>query len=70
MNDGDGNIYALNKYLAEQERAEKHYDYFLEDIEDELDAIREAVRNILSAARDYNGYDFTEEAIEEIKDIL
>ena len=70
MNDGDGNIYALNRYLAEQERCEKYYDYFLSDIEDDLDAIKKAIRNILSAARDYNGYDFTEEAIEEIKDIL
>lgn len=64
------NTQALNKYLDEQDRADIALENFLNAISDELSEIDEISNRIRSIANDYEGYDFTDDAIEAMKEIL
>ena len=70
----DANTYYLNKYLDEQERTERAYESFLDDIESYLSVIEVAIEEIFSIAKNYEygdrEYDFYEDAKEWIKDLL
>lgn len=66
----DANTYYLNKYLDSQERAERAYESFEQDISQLLETISRCATDILSIARDYEfcgkEYDFSEDALESI----
>lgn len=67
----DAYEYYVNKHLDKQERLEKALDRFSADIEPYLSDIEDSVKTILSMAKEYDEYyDFTDEALEMIKDIL
>lgn len=69
----DANTYYLNKYLDEQERTERAYESFIDDIESYLSVIEVAIEEILSISKSYEygdrEYDFYEDAKECIKDL-
>ena len=66
----DANEWALNRYLQKQENQEKALERFnefiasdlelLADLEDE-DACDRLISYLMTTARDFEGYDFTEE---------
>ena len=60
----DGNTYAINKHLDEQEQIEKVWEQFkkiydVEELERALDYAR-------TGAKDFGGHDFTDELSEEL----
>lgn len=70
MKNGDGNLYALDRYLEEQESNELKYEhaweclksaYNIDDINNRISALREEIVNIYEEAKDYYGCDLTEE---------
>jgi hypothetical protein len=65
-----GNEIALAKYLAEQEKRELSYELFLDSIDDELVEIAKIAEKIKRRSQSYDGYDFSEDIEEAIKDII
>jgi hypothetical protein len=65
-----GNEMALAKYLAEQEKRELSYEMFLDSIDDELAEIAKISDKIKRKSESYDGYDFSEDIEEAIKDII
>jgi len=60
------NTEALNKHLAEQEACEKALDNFYGAVEGELEELEEVISRIKEIAKDFEGYDFSD----EIKDLV
>ena len=68
--DNCANTYYINKHLEEQENAERLEEQFDDYIQAELGDIENAIDNIRTYAKDYQGNDMTERANELIKDLL
>ncbi len=66
----DGNQYAIDKHLAEQERAEQNFEYMLKQMEKEIEEIGERINELQVEARDYNGYSFEEDLNEVLGDLI
>lgn len=64
----DGNINALNRYLEEQDKQSLALEQLEDYINDELKIIMEVSERIVKIADGFEGYDFTDEAKEMIKE--
>lgn len=69
MNDC-ANTAALNKMLDSQERQEKALESFTKMWDKSLEEIRVAIVVIKESAKDYQGYDMTEDLEDMIKEII
>ncbi len=58
----------LNKYMDEVEKTELNLEAFEKQIEDELIEIGDMIDTLQQVAKDYNGYDFTDELNQHIQD--
>lgn len=65
-----GNSYALNSYMEQIAKVENTYDMFLADISDDLDEMIDIIDRIKRLASDYEGYDFTDDLKDIIKDTI
>jgi hypothetical protein len=65
-----GNEMALAKYLADQEKRELSYELFLDSIDNELVEIAKIAEKIKRKSQSYDGYDFSEDIEEVIKDMI
>lgn len=70
----DGNLWALNRHLKEQERQEEAFELFEEMIQKDLSHIEKIVEYLFYEANDFehkgNVYDFTDNLIEMLKEII
>lgn len=74
MFDGDGNLFALNRYLREQEMAEKAIEGFWQDVSSDTKLIEQLIDDLYRYAKSYEAggreYDLTEEIDEYIKSLV
>ena len=61
---------ALNKYLEKLKKQELSYDLFLTAIDDDLAEIQELINKVKKKADGFDGYDFTEEIENLLKDMI
>jgi len=67
----DANTEALNRYLNEQSKVENSLDSLTDDyLEKELDNLREDIEKIINISKDYDGYDFSEDMKQIIRDMI
>ncbi len=66
----DGNTIAMNKYLENQEKQEKSYELLLETIDDRLVLLSKEIQSLQKIASSYDGYDFTDELNDYIRDLI
>lgn len=66
----DANEYALNKHLEKQEKQELNLNAMLDEFDDELFKLGETINSLQAQAKDYNGYDFTEELNDALEDLI
>jgi len=60
------NTEALNRHLAEQEKGETALENFFSAVENEIEELEDIITRIKNIAKDYEGYDFSD----EIKDLV
>ena len=65
----DANWSSLEVHQRKEELVESSYNSLLYDIKDELEELKKLTQSILSKAGDCD-YDFTDEILDEIKDIV
>ena len=63
------NTYALNKHLAGVEHSETALEYFMDAIETDMADIKEILDILRKLAKNYNGYDFTDDLEDMISDL-
>ena len=61
---------ALNKYQEKLKKQELSYDLFLTAIDDDLVKIQELINKVKKKADGFDGYDFTEEIENLLKDMI
>ena len=61
---------ALNKYQEKLKKQELSYDLFLTAIDDDLVKIQELINKVKKKADSFDGYDFTEEIENLLKDMI
>ena len=61
---------ALNKYQEKLKKQELSYDLFLTAIDDDLVEIQELINKVKKKADGFDGYDFTEEIENLLKDMI
>ena len=66
----DGNTIAMNKYLENQEKQEKSYELLLETVDDRLVLLSKEIQSLQKIASSYDGYDFTDELNDCIRDLI
>lgn len=66
----DANTYFVNRMLREQEQQEVALDKFEQYIDEKILEIDEIIIQLKKISEDYQGYDFTEELDDMLKDIL
>jgi hypothetical protein len=66
----DGNTWALNNYERQKEKEYKAFEGFLNDIEDDLKELEMVKERIMELANSYEGFDFEDDAMTEIKERL
>ena len=66
----DGNLNALNKYEIEQDKQELACESMLVELGDTLKRIEELIEYCYTIAENYDGYDFTEDLMEEFKALI
>ena len=66
----DGNTIAMNKYLENQEKQERSYELLLETIDDDLALLGKEIQRLQKIASSYDGYDFTDDLNEYIRDLI
>jgi len=64
------NTSALNKMLNEQEFDEKAKENFLEEIDPIINELSEAIEKIKEIAKDYQGYNFSEDIKEIVSELV
>lgn len=74
MFDGDGNLFALNRHLREQEMAEDAFEEFEAKIKKDIEHIEKIVEYLYYEANDYvykrKIYDFTEQLQEMLEEVI
>lgn len=66
----DANEAALRKYQEKLEKQEASFNYLIDTIDDRLVALKIEFDSLKKLASDYDGYDFEEDIVEIIKDLL
>lgn len=66
----DANTYHLNRYLDQQEKQEKSLEILMENLDDRLVTLQKEIAALQRIASCFDGYDFTEEINEAIKDLF
>ena len=66
----DQNTHELNKYLDRQSDIDNSFETLIENHLLSFEKIREEVDYLMDISRDYDGFDFTEEMQEYIKETL
>lgn len=66
----DGNTIAMNKYLENQEKQERSFDLLFDSIDDDLVLLGKEIQRLQKIASSYDGYDFTDDLNEYIRDLL
>ena len=66
----DGNTIAMTKYLENQEKQERAFELLFDSIDDRLVLLSKEIQNLQKIASSYDGYDFTDELNEYIKDLI
>ena len=66
----DGNTIAMNKYLDNQEKQERSLELLFDSIDDDLVLLSKEISRLQKIASSYDGYDFTDELNEYIKDLI
>lgn len=61
---------ALNKYQEKLKKKELSYDLFLTAIDDDLSEIQDLINKVKKKADGFDGYDFTEEIENLLKDMI
>ena len=61
---------ALNKYQEKLKKQELSWDLFLTAIDDDLAEIQELINKVKKKADGFDGYDFTEEIENLLKDMI
>lgn len=73
MINGDGNLFALNRHLKEQEMAEKALEGFWQDVYSDTKLIEQLIDDLYRYAKSYEAggkeYDLTEEVDAYIKSL-
>lgn len=64
----DGNLKALDRYLDNQSKQEASYDFLLDELDDDFVELSGLIEKIINKSKDYDGYDFSEDIKEIIKD--
>lgn len=64
----DANIHALNAHMLKNEKVETALSYFLKEIDERVQQIEDIYFELRVLAQDYEGYDFSDELKEEIKE--
>ena len=59
----------LNKHLQDQESQEKALEEFQELLKNDLDEIETMIHNAKIVAKDFKGYDFSEDLVDMIRDV-
>jgi hypothetical protein len=70
MTDTDANTHAMNEYLNKQQEREEAFDNLLSETLSDRIQLEGIIEEIKLTAKDYSGYDFTEDIEEMIKDML
>lgn len=66
----DGNTWALNNHEQKQDQQDRAFNRFLEEIEENLKEMERLKAEIINESKQYDGFDFEEDAIIEIKERL
>jgi len=66
----DQNTQELNKYLDRQSDIDNSFETLIENHLLSFEKIREEVDYLMDISRDYDGFDFTEEMQEYIKEVV
>ena len=66
----DGNIYALNKHLEEQEKAERDFEFFEDDTMEHFKEINRLIDLVNSCAEDYPALELDEHIKETISSMI
>jgi hypothetical protein len=61
------NTEMLNAHMDKEERRERAYTSLMIDLESDLKELDKSKERILKTASDYEGFDFSEDLLEEIK---
>jgi len=64
----DANTISLNKYLEEQEKRERFLSEFILYVN--MEEVESLINNAKELAKNYKGYDFTEDLEDMIKEII
>jgi hypothetical protein len=66
----DGNTYALDKYMEEQEHLEKLEELYLNGIQEDIKELEEIISRLRYESEDYEGYSMRTVLDEELKELL
>ena len=66
----DQNTQELNKYLDRQSDIDNSFETLIDNHLLSFEKIREEIGYLMDIARDYDGFDFTEEMQEYIKEVV
>lgn len=61
---------ALNAYMEQEDKRYKAFDDFITTIESDLESISKQTSSLKNIAEDFQGFDFSEELDEELREIL
>ena len=66
----DGNTYALEQHQKRLDQVSDSLDSFMDDIDDDLDELGNMINELQARAKEYDGYDFTEQLNDMLKDLI
>jgi len=66
----DQNTHELNKYLDRQSDIDNSFETLIDNHLLSFEKIREEIDYLMDISRDYDGFDFTEEMLEYIKEVV
>jgi len=66
----DENTHALNKHLEQQEQQEIAVEHLTSAIADELEDIRKQIEALKYIARNFNGYDLSEDLQDMLSELI
>ena len=64
------NEMALQKYHDELEKQEACYNYMFETLDDRLVELQKEINSLMKIASDYDGYDFSDDMKECIRELI
>ena len=66
----DANIQVLNKYLDQQDKQSKALEMLLDSLQDKFEEIEAIKTECLQIANDYQGFDFSDDVLQEIREMV